>query len=191
MSNTGISGVTLRDNNNITVATIGYGNASSTITPGTLHFRTTSSLPIAIQTNSQDRINITGDGKILLRNIPTSTTTTSVLVTDLDSVKKIDISSLPFVPEGTITYYADPQGEYIADYNSISIVTLTEDASLYLPANPPPKSRAIIKVFGSDNKLTVIAGSGVIDEQPTVELMPMDSLVLLHIEDNLWIILGN
>lgn len=98
------------------------------------------------------------------------------------------MSPATYVPEGEFLTYTDPVDELIPADNSVVIITLTDDASIILPDNPPVKSRALIKVFGSANVLTVTpSDSGTIDEDPNIMMTPKEGKVLLHIGSNNWI----
>lgn len=102
-----------------------------------------------------------------------------------------EINSLPFVPEGTYLTYTDPSNQLIPADNSVIVVTLTGDASIILPDNPPVKSRAIVKVFGSANGLTVKPNTGgSIDGDADIVMTPKEGRFFLHIGGNDWIIIN-
>lgn len=139
-------------------------------------------------------------------------TVSSVYVPDGDSIKKASMEQIGAaiapttvindtiiskiqqyaVLAGDLIEISDPTGYVIPSDNSLVVVTLTDDADMQLPNNPPVKSRAIVKVLGTTKTLTITpAAGGNIDGDPSIDMQPKDSYLFIHIGSNEWVVIGS
>lgn len=186
-SATGISGMTFLTNLGATAGYIGFANTSSLVFPFSVVFNSTSTIPLRLAYNGVTKVELTTSGEVKIT--PLAGTGTGVVTADENGILVRDTNV--YVTDGGVVELTDPSGDVLPSANIAVIITISADASVTLPDDPPLSTRVAIKVFGTSNTLTVAAsGGGEIDGEADTQLMPKDGNIFYHIGSNNWVILN-